>query len=1316
MAVLWAVNVAHSQEDRINFPVEGTVLQRNSSDNAVFRFGGQVKRNKTFYFSIRKKVGDNSYNSINADQRTITLGNSTPEGGKVYFVNQSSGGDLVLGKGWYKLTLFYRSGIFNRKKICDTKEFGVGDVYFIGGQSNAAGFGGVNMTGFGGGTNWNAIGSSDNCISTSGSSDYSDLVRVYSNRQHENNETAEPQSINPLRGPGFTQPQRIAKNGLPYKTDDINGLGVIKNEFSIFKNGNLTNPDANRVPMYPNGYNSWCWAPLGYKFATVNNDKYAGVPTIWFNAAASGTSMVDARLPNPFINDYNAWGRNFYGSNSLAVKLATVIRNYGSVLGAKAVLWCQGENDTGGIAFSNKLPDGVYPGDDYILNNYQNVLNNLINFSRENATGQLSSSPDFKKLNWFVSKTSANSVTVNSNTNGTEYLTQISINSAIGHKSDEIRSRQAVNSAQNVFEGPDTDIFISNGVRSNGANVHFTGSSLSTLANEWHSKITSANSSASVEATQPLGLSNVTGGGSTYTLTVNNTIGATHFFWQKNNDAVMRVPNNCFSSPLSNETTSTSFTFNGVSPGDVLHCYAYKPVSTFTTPNCTNTNGRFHAVSPYVVPSSVLSTKILDTEQSSLTINSSGSNVSTALIIQNVDWEIDSKPSWISESYDEDNNRLIFSSSSTSTTRSGSVILKDSESSLTKTIYITQSGSTSITTSLTSLNPTNSSSEWQGYGTARFNGTSIDGNVINIGGTQYTQGIGTHANSRIVYNLNNAYSTFSCKFGMDQESNCCDGSTFTIKADGQTIYGPVTKVWGQAATVVNGLSVAGKSTLELITDQISNNYADHTDWADVYLQSGSGGCGTPPIAPSNPTASPSSINSGGSSTLSATCAYGTVTWSTGATGNSTTVSPGVTTNYTVKCVSVGCQDSPVVGVTVNVSNSPCSAVTNNLTMGTWTVTGHLLVARYFNNQYWLTQRIGTNPEKFLVRGSNMLTRGDVTLANSSYYNLTTCFGWQNSNYGGLAVPNSTQFATPSGFTLSYESDGTPYYTANGSCGLTAPTSVSSSPASISSGQSSTLSATCATGTRLWSTGATSATIVVSPTSTTTYTVKCTQSGCPDSPTSSVTVQVGPCASLSNNLVMGTWNVTGHQLVAKYYHNQWWLVQRIATNPEKFLVRGSEMLTRGDVTLTNGSYSSLVGCFGWTYSAYNGLGTPNSTQFPTPSGWQYGTEPDGTPFYTSTGGARMASDQDFIKEVTPSFVSVYPNPNQGTFSMKVYLEKASTMDIDLINSTGKIYQSIKAEGKEGQNEIPFTAQNIGGGNYLIRVKTKDKVESTVVVIR
>ena len=54
-------------------------------------------------------------------------------------------------------------------------------------------------------------------------------------------------------------------------------------------------------------------------------------------------------------------------------------------------------------------------------------------------------------------------------------------------------------------------------------------------------------------------------------------------------------------------------------------------------------------------------------------------------------------------------------------------------------------------------------------------------------------------------------------------------------------------------------------------------------------------------------------------------------------------------------------------------------------------------------------------------------------------------------------------------------------------------------------------------------------------------------------------------------------------------------------------------------------------------------------------------------------------------------------------------------LDLISSSGKIYQSQNAEGKAGENTIPFSAKNISGGQYLLRVRSKDNVESKVVVI-
>jgi Secretion system C-terminal sorting domain len=198
--------------------------------------------------------------------------------------------------------------------------------------------------------------------------------------------------------------------------------------------------------------------------------------------------------------------------------------------------------------------------------------------------------------------------------------------------------------------------------------------------------------------------------------------------------------------------------------------------------------------------------------------------------------------------------------------------------------------------------------------------------------------------------------------------------------------------------------------------------------------------------------------------------------------------------------------------------------------------------------------------------------------------------------------------------------------------------------------------------------------------------------------------------------MGTWNVTGHQLVAKYYNGQYWLVQRIATGPEKFLVRGSEMLTRSDVTLANSSYSSLVGCFGWTYSGYGGLQPPTSAQFATPAGWQYGTEPDGTPFYTSTGGTRLSAEEVVQKEQDQKNLSVYPNPNTGSFTINTLLKADSPLAIDLISTSGTLYASTTHAGKQGENQIAFTAPtSISPGLYLIRVKSNEGVKSTIVVI-
>ncbi|UBM57972.1 NPCBM/NEW2 domain-containing protein [Marinilongibacter aquaticus] len=198
--------------------------------------------------------------------------------------------------------------------------------------------------------------------------------------------------------------------------------------------------------------------------------------------------------------------------------------------------------------------------------------------------------------------------------------------------------------------------------------------------------------------------------------------------------------------------------------------------------------------------------------------------------------------------------------------------------------------------------------------------------------------------------------------------------------------------------------------------------------------------------------------------------------------------------------------------------------------------------------------------------------------------------------------------------------------------IPAPINYSANPASGSPNSSRSLSATCNTGTVTWSNGNTGSPISVSPASTTNYTVRCV-SGSQQSDPRTVTVQVSgtssPCAVLSDGLNMGTWTVTNDQLLTRYFHSQYWLTQKVNVNGsqyDEFVVRAGEMLQRGDVNLSNSTYSQLTDCYALKYSDYGGLLGPNhasTVPFATPVGYHLYNAQDGTPYYstygTGTGG-------------------------------------------------------------------------------------------------
>jgi PKD repeat protein len=114
---------------------------------------------------------------------------------------------------------------------------------------------------------------------------------------------------------------------------------------------------------------------------------------------------------------------------------------------------------------------------------------------------------------------------------------------------------------------------------------------------------------------------------------------------------------------------------------------------------------------------------------------------------------------------------------------------------------------------------------------------SIEGNVITINGTKYKKGLGTHATSTIIYNLNGEYSRFLSDIGLDDESNTQGSIEFEVWGDGKILF-QSRKVYKLGTTTGKiDLDISGVDELRLVVtegDDSSIN-SDHGDWASARL-------------------------------------------------------------------------------------------------------------------------------------------------------------------------------------------------------------------------------------------------------------------------------------------------------------------------------------------------------------------------------------------------------------------------------------------------------------------------------------------------
>jgi NPCBM/NEW2 domain. len=64
---------------------------------------------------------------------------------------------------------------------------------------------------------------------------------------------------------------------------------------------------------------------------------------------------------------------------------------------------------------------------------------------------------------------------------------------------------------------------------------------------------------------------------------------------------------------------------------------------------------------------------------------------------------------------------------------------------------------------------------------------SIEGNKLTVNGQLYANGIGTHASSTTVFDIDKKYSRFRLSAGLDDESLCSEGVAVEILGDGKSL-------------------------------------------------------------------------------------------------------------------------------------------------------------------------------------------------------------------------------------------------------------------------------------------------------------------------------------------------------------------------------------------------------------------------------------------------------------------------------------------------------------------------------------------------
>ncbi|MHB1000046.1 MAG: NPCBM/NEW2 domain-containing protein [Armatimonadota bacterium] len=120
----------------------------------------------------------------------------------------------------------------------------------------------------------------------------------------------------------------------------------------------------------------------------------------------------------------------------------------------------------------------------------------------------------------------------------------------------------------------------------------------------------------------------------------------------------------------------------------------------------------------------------------------------------------------------------------------------------------------------------------QGWSTLQKNRSVWEKPMV-IGGRQFMRGLGTHAESRIVYAIDGKFQRFQCWVGADGNNSPSIG--FEVLVDGRSIWKSRLMTRDDQAKQVD-VDITGGKTLELLVSDGGNGIGgDHADWADAKL-------------------------------------------------------------------------------------------------------------------------------------------------------------------------------------------------------------------------------------------------------------------------------------------------------------------------------------------------------------------------------------------------------------------------------------------------------------------------------------------------